>query len=174
MAEVSLSLVLLVGAGLLFRSLMTLLDMPLGFTTDRMLTVQMAPTGENYRSPGQHIGYWDRVLEQSAAVTGVEAVALTSGLPMTSGRSIIAFNVEGRPQLPLSQQSLAFRVEVSPGYFQTMSIPVLRGREFERLDAVENPTVLLINEAMARREFPDQDPIGRRFSFGPDENGQPQ
>lgn len=173
LAEVALSLVLLIGAGLLFRSLMTLIDMPLGFTTDRMLTVQVAPTGDNYRSPGQLIAYWDRVLERAGAVPGVEAVALTTGLPLSGGRTVIAFNVEGRPQQPLSQLPLAYWVEVSPGYFQTMGIPVVRGREFTRQDAVENPTAILINEAMARREFADRDPIGLRFSFGPDEQGEP-
>jgi len=174
LAEVSLSLVLLVGAGLLFRSLMTLLDMPLGFRTDRMLTMQMAPTGENYRSPGQFIAYWDQVLERAKAVPGVEAAALSTGLPLSGGRSIIAFNVDGRPQVPLSQQPLAYWETVSPGYFATMGIAIVRGREFERGDAVEQPDAILINEAMARREFPNQDPIGQRFSFGPGDNGEPQ
>ena len=77
LAEVSLSLVLLVGAGLLFRSLMTLVDMPMGFTTSRMLTMSVAPTGENYKSPGQFVAYWDRVLESIGAFPGVEQVALT-------------------------------------------------------------------------------------------------
>lgn len=174
LAEVSLSLVLLVGAGLLFRSLMTLLDTPLGFTTERMLTMQMAPTGENYRSPGQLIGYWEQVLERARAVPGVEAVTLTTGLPMTGGRTITGFTVEGRPQPPPSQQALAYRVEVSPGYFQTMGIAVTRGREFERQDAVESPTALLVNEAMARREFANEDPVGRRLSVGPDQQGVPR
>jgi putative ABC transport system permease protein len=174
LAEVSLSLVLLVGAGLLFRSLMTLIDMPLGFTSDRILTMQVAPTGENYRSSGQLIGYWADVLERTQAVPGVESVALTTSLPMSGGRSLIAFNVEGRPQAPLSQQPLAYWVEVSPGYFRTLGIPVVRGREFERQDAVETPRAIVVNEAMARREFPDADPIGRRFSFGPGEDGEPQ
>lgn len=174
LAEVSLSLVLLVGAGLLFRSLMTLLDTPLGFTTERMLTMQMAPTGENYRSPGQLIGYWDQVLERARAVPGVEAVTLTTGLPMTGGRTITGFTVEGRPQPPPSQQPLAFRVEVAPGYFDTMGIAVVRGREFEPQDAVESPTSLLINEAMARREFPGDDPVGRRLSVGEDQRGVPR
>ncbi len=174
LAEVSLSLVLLVGAGLLFRSLMTLLDTPLGFTTERMLTLQVAPTGENYRSPGQLLGYWDRVLERAQAVPGVEAVALTTGLPMSGGRSLIAFSIEGRPQVPLSQQPVAYWVEVSPGYFGTMGIPLVRGREFERQDAVENPTAILINEAMARREFAADDPIGRRFDFGSDDGDEPR
>ncbi len=174
LAEVALSLVLLVGAGLLFRSLMTLLDTPLGFTTDRVLTMQMAPTGDSYRTPGQLIGYWERVLERAAAVPGVEAATLTTGLPMTGGRTLIAFNVEGRPQVPRSQQPLAFWVDVSPGYFQMMGIPVLRGREFERQDAVEDPTAIVINEAMARREFSERDPIGQRFTFGPDDEGVPR
>lgn len=174
LAEVSLSLVLLVGAGLLFRSLMTLLDVPLGFTTHRVLTMQMAPTGETYRAPGALLNYWSSVLERAGAVPGVEAVALSTSVPMTGGRSLIAFTVEGQPQRPLSQQPLAFWMEVSPGYFRTLGIPVVRGREFERQDAVEQPTAIVVNEAMAAREFPGQDPIGRRFSFGPGEDGTPQ
>ena len=76
--------------------------------------------------------------------------------------------------MPPNQQPLSFYVEASPGYFNTMGIPVLRGREFSEGDAVENPRVILINDAMARREFPDADPIGRRFSFGPGEDGEPE
>ncbi|MGE0815523.1 MAG: ABC transporter permease [Vicinamibacterales bacterium] len=173
LAEVSLSLVLLVGAGLLFRSLMTLVDVPLGFTTDRILTVQVAPTGENYRSPGQFVAYWDRVLASVRALPGVEAAALTTSLPMSGGRTVIAFNVEGTPEVPLNQQPLARWLDVSPGYFATLGIPVVRGREFTEADAVEQPRVIVISESMARREFDGLDPIGRRFSFDSDERGQP-
>lgn len=173
LVEVSLSLVLLVGAGLLIRSMMTLLDVPLGFTTGRVLTMQMAPTGEQYQSPGQLIGYWDRVLERARAVPGVESVALTTAVPMGGSISVVAFGIEGRPQVPLNQMPLSNYLEVSPGYFATLGIPVLRGREFEAGDAVESPSALIINDAMARREFPDQDPIGRRFSFDADAQGHP-
>lgn len=174
LAEVSISLVLLVGAGLLFRSLMTLMDMPLGFTTSRMLTMTVAPTGENYRSPGQFLGYWNRVLERVRAVPGVEQVALSSSLPLGGGISVLSYQPEGKPEMPPNQQPLSHYVEASPGYFSTMGIAVVRGREFTDQDAVENPRTILISEAMARREFPDVDPIGRRFSFGPGEDGQPQ
>ncbi|MGE0862653.1 MAG: ABC transporter permease [Vicinamibacterales bacterium] len=174
LAEVSISLVLLVGAGLLFRSLMTLMDMPLGFTTSRMLTMTVAPTGEDYRSPGQFLGYWSRVLERVRAVPGVEQVALSSSLPLGGGISVLSFQPDGKPEMPPNQQPLSYYVEASPGYFSTMGIPVLRGREFTAQDAVENPRVILISEAMARREFPDTDPIGRRFSFGSGEDGEPQ
>ncbi len=172
LAEVSLSLVLLVGAGLLFRSLMTLLDVPLGFTTSRMLTLQVAPSGESYRSPAQLQGYWDRVRERIAAIPGVQQVALTDALPMSPSFSIMSFNISGRPELPPNQQPLTHLVNVSPGYFSTLGTSVVRGREFELRDAIANPTVLIINEAMARREFGAQDPIGQKFSFGPDDRGQ--
>ncbi|MFA5908499.1 MAG: ABC transporter permease [Vicinamibacterales bacterium] len=172
LAEVSISLVLLVGAGLLFRSLMTLMDMPLGFTTSRMLTMAVAPTGENYRSPGQFLDYWNRVLERVRAVPGVELVALSGALPLGGGFSVLTYQPEGKPEMPPNQQPLTYFVDAGPGYFRTMGIPVLRGREFTEQDAVENPRAILINEAMARREFPDVEPVGRRFSFGPGEDGE--
>lgn len=174
LAEVSISLVLLVGAGLLFRSLMTLMDMPLGFTTSRMLTMAVAPTGENYRSPGQFLGYWQQVLERVRAVPGVEQVALSSMLPLGGGISVLSYQPEGKPEMPPNQQPLTNYVDASPGYFSTLGIPVLRGREFRDQDAIENPRTILINDAMARREFGDSDPIGRRFSFGPGPDGKPE
>jgi putative ABC transport system permease protein len=174
LAEVSISLVLLMGAGLLFRSLMTLMDTPLGFTTSRMLTMTVAPTGENYRSPGQLLGYWARVLEGVRAVSGVEQVSLSSDLPLGGGINVLSFQPEGKPEMPSNRQPLTNYVEASPGYFSTMGIPVLRGREFADQDAVESPRTILINEAMARREFPDVDPLGHRFSFGPGEDGKPE
>jgi putative ABC transport system permease protein len=174
LAEVAISLVLLVGAGLLFRSLMTLLDVPLGFTTSGVMTMQVAPTGENYRAPAHFIAYWNRVLENVRAVPGVKAAALSASAPMTPGMSVLAFQVSGRPEVPLHQSPIGHYLEVSPGYFDAMGIPVLSGREFAPQDAIENPRVIVINEAMARREFPNQDPLGQRFSFGPGPDNQQQ
>ena len=174
LAEVAISLVLLVGAGLLFRSLMTLLDVPLGFTTSGVMTMQVAPTGENYRAPGHFISYWNRVLENVRAVPGVKAAALTASAPMSPGMSVLAFQVAGRPEVPLHQAPIGHFLEVSPGYFTAMGIPLLKGREFSAQDAVENPRTVIINEAMARREFPNADALGQRFSFGPGPDNQPQ
>jgi putative ABC transport system permease protein len=174
LAEVAISLVLLVGAGLLFRSLMTLLNVPLGFTSSGVMTMQVAPTGENYRAPGHFISYWDRVLENVRAVPGVKAAALSASAPMTPGMSVLGFQVGGRPEVPLHQSPIGHYLEVSPGYFSAMGIPLLKGREFNAQDAIENPRVIVINEAMARREFPNQEALGQRFSFTPDRNGQPQ
>ena len=174
LAEVSLSLMLLVGAGLLFRSLMNLLDVPLGFSSARITTMQVAPTGEGYRAPGQTIGYWNRVVDRLQSVPGVERVALTNSLPMSGSISILSYNVAGKPELPPNQSPLSHFASVSPGFFATLGIPMVRGREFERGDAVENPRVVVINEAMARREFEGQDAIGQRISFGPGPDDQPE
>ena len=174
LAEVSLSLMLLVGAGLLFRSLMNLLDVPLGFSSARITTTQVAPTGEGYRAPGQTIGYWNQVVDRLQAVPGVERVALTNALPMSGSISILSYNVAGKPELPPNQSPLSHFASVSPGFFSTLGIPMVRGREFERGDAVENPRVVVINEAMARREFEGQDAIGQRISFGPGPDDQPE
>ena len=174
LAEVSISLVLLVGAGLLFRSLMTLVDQPMGFTTSRMLTMSVAPAGENYRSPGQFMAYWDRVIERVSAIPGVEAVALTGGVPMAGNMSVVTYQPDHKPVVPFNQQELTHLVDVGPAYFSTMGIQILKGREFTRQDAVEDPRTIIVNEALARREFPNEDPIGHRFSFGPDEQGNQQ
>jgi putative ABC transport system permease protein len=174
LAEVALALVLLVGAGLLFRSLMTLLDVPLGFTTSGVMTMQVAPTGEGYRAPGHFIAYWNRVLEDVRSVPGVRAAALTASAPMTPGMSVLGFTVSGRAEVPLHQSPTSHYLEVSPGYFAALGIPVLKGRQFADQDATENPRTLVINEALARREFPDQDPIGQRLSFGPGPDGGQQ
>ncbi|HUQ88499.1 MAG TPA: ABC transporter permease, partial [Vicinamibacterales bacterium] len=174
LAEVSISLVLLVGAGLLFRSLMTLIDMPMGFTTSRMLTMSVAPTGETYRSPGDFVGYWDRVIERVGALPGVEKVALTGYVPMGGGMSVLAFQPDNKPIVPFNQQPVTNFVDIGPNYFSTMGIPIVRGREFTKQDATLDPRAIIINEAMAHREYPNEDPIGHKFSFGPDDKGVEQ
>ncbi len=174
LAEVSLSLVLLVGAGLLFRSLMNLLDVPLGFSSARITTMQVAPTGEGYRAPAQAVAYWEQVQDRLQAIPGVEQVALTNTLPMGGTFGILSYRTSGRPELPPGQSPLSHYASVSPGYFATLGVPLVRGREFERRDAVIDPRVLVINEAMARREFPGEDPIGQRFSFDSGPDGEPE
>ena len=136
------------------------------------MTMQVTPTGEGYRTPGHFIAYWNRVLDDVRSVPGVKAAALTASAPMTPGMSVLGFGVSGRPELPLHQSPTSHFLEVSPGYFSALGIPVLNGREFTGQDAIEEPRVLVINEALARREFPDQDPIGQRMSFGRGPDGE--
>ncbi len=172
LAEVSLSLILLVGAGLLFRSLLHLLDVPLGFQSARVTTMQVAPTGENYRSAGQAIAYWEQVQERVAAVPGVERASLTNTVPMSGSFSLVAYNASGKAPLPPNQAPLAHQATASPQFFDTLGIPVLRGRDFDRRDAVASPRVVIVNEAFVQREFPETDPIGQRVTFGPPDDGE--
>jgi predicted permease len=174
LAEVALSLVLLVGAGLLFRSLLNLLDVSLGFSPARIATMQVAPTGEGYRSPEQALAYWDRVQERLRAVPGVESVALTNTVPMGGSINVLSYSVAGKPELPLNQSPLSHVASASPAFFATLGIPVMEGREFNASDAVIDPRTVIVNQAMARREWPGQSAVGQRLSFGPGEDGQPE
>jgi predicted permease len=153
---------------------MTIIDLPMGFTTARMLTLSVAPAGEDYRSPAAFVSYWERVVERVSAIPGVERVALTGGLPMGGGMSVLAYQPDNRPEVPANQQPLTHFVDVGPGYFSTMGIPVLKGRELTAQDAVLDPRAIVINEALARRDFPNEDPIGHRYAFGPDDQGNPR
>jgi len=158
----------------LFRSLMTLVDMPMGFNTSRMLTMSVAPTGEGYRAPADFVAYWDRVMERVSALPGVEKVALTGSVPMGGGMSVLAIQPDNQPIMPFNQQPVSNFVDVGPGYFSTMGIPIVRGREFTTEDATLEARAIIVNEALARREFPNQDAVGHRISFGPDEQGNQQ
>lgn len=174
LAEVSISLVLLVGAGLLFRSLMTLVDLPLGFSSSRMLTMTVAPLGDSYRTPAQSLAYWERVLSGVSEIPGVERVSLTDSVPMGGGMSIMAYQPDNTPRLPFNQQPVTHFVAVGAGYFATMGVPLLSGRDFAARDLVLNPTTIVINDALARRDFPNESPIGHRYSFGNDNAGNPE
>ena len=136
--------------------------------------MQIAPTGEGYRSPEQLIAYWDQVVERVSAAPGVERVALTGTPPMGGQFSLLSYGVAGKPELPPSQAPLAYLTAVSPAFFETLGIPVVQGRELNRSDAVPDPRVVVINEAMARREFADRNPLGQRFTFGPGPDGEEQ
>jgi putative ABC transport system permease protein len=86
---------------------------------------------------------------------------------------VMGFGISGRPELPPGQVPLSHVAAVSPGFFEVLGVPIVRGREFDRRDAVPNAAVVVINEAMARREFTDEDPIGQRMAFGPGPDGEP-
>jgi putative ABC transport system permease protein len=171
--EVATCVVLLVGAGLLFRTLLALLETPLGFTTTRVLTLNVAPVGDGYRSREQLLSYWNRALERIATVSGVERVTVTGSLPMSGVFPVIGYRADNGPALPVTQWPTTNFVEAGSHYFATMDIAVLRGRDFGLQDMVLNPSAVIINDALARRDFGDEDPIGHRLAFGLDAAGNP-
>ncbi|HEX8719431.1 MAG TPA: ABC transporter permease [Pyrinomonadaceae bacterium] len=162
--EVALSLILLVGAGLMIRSFWKLQNVDPGFDTSNALTLRVPLAPPRYAEPQQQLAFHDRVLEQIRALPGVVAAGSTTTLPLTGGGSKQPFTVEGQPAPPVAEQPLAQTRYVSPDYFRAAGIPVRRGRAFDDRDGDGAPQVVIISEAMARRFFPGQDPVGQRLT----------
>jgi putative ABC transport system permease protein len=162
--EVALSLILLVGAGLMIRSFWKLQSVDPGFDTSNTLTLSVGLPSTRYPEPQQQLAFHDRVLEQLAALPGVVAVGSTTTIPLTGGGSRQPFTIEGRPAPPVSEQPLAQTRYVSPDYFRAMGIPLKQGRAFDDRDREGAPQVVIISEAMARRFWPGQDPLGQRLT----------
>ena len=163
--EVALAVVLLVGAGLFLRSLRRLLDVPLGFSPQRVLavTINLPPT--LYRVPAQQTAFSESLLHRLSGLPGVEVVGISTGLPLVSVGDVgIRFDRRS-PDSSLFATNANY-YSVTPGYFRVMQIPLIRGRWFTDDDAATSPPVVLINETMARRSFPDDDPIGKRLDIG--------
>jgi len=165
-SEIALSLVLLVGAGLLMRSFVKLEAVNPGFNPNNVLTMKISLRGPNYQKDTPIIAFHDQLIEKIKALPGVQAVATRSHVPIAAddGYANLSFGIEGR--LPDAANRLtAFYNAVSPDYFQTMEIPVLKGRPFEARDDRKSQSVIIINETLARRYFPGEDPIGRRMTL---------
>jgi putative ABC transport system permease protein len=161
-AEVGLSLVLLVGAGLLVKSFARLMDVNPGFDPDRLLTFNLGlPSSAD---PAHQLAFYQQVVQGLQALPGVQAVGAVSRLPLAGGNSSRSFSVSGNER----DHNADIRVS-TPDYFRTMGIPLLKGRTFSETD-IESPLKLaVVNEALARTVFPGQDPIGKQLTkFGPD------
>ena len=172
-AEVALSVVLLAGAGLLFRSFMRLQAVNAGFTPQQVLTAQLSPAGPAYDENSDYIAFYDRVLERVRAIPGVDSVGVINTLPLSGGPTM-AFRIEGRPILTVDKWVPTNFRSVSPDYFRAMNITVLQGRAFTPEDNADAPRKLIINQALAQRDFPTEDPIGKRITLGStDANNQP-
>jgi len=163
--EVAVSLVLLIGAGLMIRSFIRLQRVDLGFNPDRLLTMNIQLSRTRYQG-AQSAAFFRELIERVQALPGVEAAgAITAvfieGLPNSS-----YFTIEGRPPVPAPQQTEAPIDFVTPTYFRTMGISLLKGRELTEQDGPNSPPVVVINDTFARRYWPGEDPLGRRLKFG--------
>jgi putative ABC transport system permease protein len=173
-AEVAIALVLLAGAGLLLRSFERLLAVDTGFNPDNLLTLQVWLPWPNEAEKGRYFtqeqrrAFYDRAVEQVRQVPGVQSVALTTRLPLR-GRNNTRFTIEGRtPPADEAPPIAEFRA-VTPGYFETMQIPILRGEGLPELADSVSAGAAVINRTMGEKYFPNDDPIGRRIQvFGPD------
>jgi putative ABC transport system permease protein len=162
-SEVALALVLLVGAGLMLRSFIRLISVDPGLDPQNVLTADiMLPRGK-YAPPQQAV-FFQRLLERLRAVPGVQSAGAVYPLPLSGGEEGTGFDIEGQPPAPGEQRAAGQRW-VSTDYFKALDIQLQKGRVFTESDGAGAPPVLVINDAMARQYWPNEDPIGRRINF---------
>ena len=172
-AEVALSVVLLAGAGLLFRSFIQLQSVNTGFVSQHVLTARLSPSGANYSNDSDYLTFYDRAMQRISALPGVQDVGVINTLPLSKGPTV-GFRIEGRALTTPDKWPGANYRSVSPNYFRAMSIPVMQGRAFTERDTDQAPLAMIINQALAQRDFPGENPVGKRISFGnTDNNRQP-
>jgi predicted permease len=167
-AQVTLSVLLLAGAGLLIRSFSLLGRVNPGFHAppDRVLTMLVSPSGARYREPRALGAYWDQLLERVRSLPGVEAASIAITIPPDRLAFTDGYEIESKPLAPGSDYPAVPVPFVSHDYLKTLGIPLLRGRWFGGRDRADTPRVTVISEAMARRHFPGENPVGQRLKHG--------
>ena len=163
--EVALSLVLLVGAGLMIRSLLLLRAVDPGFKPQNVLTLTVSVAANKFPVPAQQVSFFDQVLQRVRALPGVESAGLIDALPLSGGGSHQPVAIEGRPVVPMAEQPEVDVRLISPGYMRAMRIPVVKGRDFTDDDVAGKPRVVVISESMAKRFWPNEDPIGKHLKL---------
>jgi putative ABC transport system permease protein len=172
-AEISLALILLVGAGLMMKSLYRLLEVDPGFRPDRVLTMSLDLRTQQYSKDPAVLNFWQQVLDKVRVLPGVEGAAVGTALPLTGSHDRSDITIEGMAVSAPGNYPHPDGHIVSPDYANTLAIPLLRGRTFTDADNENAPLVGMINAMMAGRFFPNENPIGKRFMFGQLSAGDP-
>ena len=166
-AEISLAVVLLVGGGLLIRSFARVTSVDPGFDPQNVIEAEVSLPQFEYSTPQQWTDFSNQLLERLRSQPGMRDSAIAAPLPMDrQGEASFTFTIVGNPPLQPGKPNTADYATVSPEYFHVMRIPLLRGRFFSEQDSPSNPKVAIISSALARRYFPNQDPLGREMKFG--------
>jgi putative ABC transport system permease protein len=160
--QVAISVVLLIGSGLLIRSFSSLRSVHPGFEANGLLTAEIRLTQAEYSEPEDRINFYATLMADVGAIPGVTSAGLINQLPIRDPGNNIYVHAADDPPADRNDRDVAYRRAVYPGYFDAMGIPLLRGRVVERSDIGESPPILVINETMARTLFPNQDPLGRQ------------
>jgi putative ABC transport system permease protein len=165
-SECMLAMVLLAGAGLLFRSLLHLRAVDAGFRTDNVLMVQLAPSRTKYREGPQILDFYRRLLERVRTLPGAKATGGITTLLLSDTPSSGTFTLEDRPPFPPAEQIEATDDVVTPGFFEAMNVKLKFGRFFDGRDRAGGPPAAIVNETFAEKYWPGRDPVGQRFVFG--------
>jgi putative ABC transport system permease protein len=163
--QVAISLLLLIGAGLLMRSFERLLHTDPGFAPDHVLTMEVSLPTTKYAQPGQQIDFFREVLFRVSALPGVRSAAISASLPLQFKR-VTPLLPHGQPEVPLAQRPFIDIEAVSPAWFATMQVPLIAGRTFNDADDAVSPKVVIVNRAFARRFWPGDNAIGKTILVG--------
>jgi putative ABC transport system permease protein len=162
--EVALSLVLLVGATLMIRTLWNLRSVHPGFVSDRVLTLRLGVAANQFITEEQQVQFYDQLLQRVRALPGVQSAAVTDDLPLEGG-SMQPVAVEGQPVVEMAHQPEVSVRLLSPQFMKTMGIPIVRGRDVTDADTATSAPVVLVSESMAKQFWPNDDPIGKRLTL---------
>lgn len=165
--EIALSLVLLVGAGLLIRSFIRLQRVDVGFNPERLLTMRVEMSDSKAKDLARRVSFYQEVIERVESLPGVEAVGMVNAAPIVTPGIRAFVTIEDKPDPPPGQPQLTNCRVVSPDYFRALGVPLRAGRSLTAEDNTQASPVAVINQEMARRYWDDDDPVGKRFKFGP-------
>lgn len=160
-----MTLILLVGAGLLIRSLANLNSVDPGFDPHNLLTVRLVLPGSKYREPHQITGFYRDLIHRVEGLPGVRSVGANAFPPFAGPGSATSFEIEGKPKPPAGQEPVADVRVVDANYFRTMNIPMIGGRFFTDAEASEARRVVIVNETLAKQYFPGENPLGKRLTI---------
>ena len=169
-SELALALVLLIGAGLLVRSFSILLGVPPGFQTDRLLTFSVSIPPATYATPSQRSTFFEQAAEQLQALPGVRSVTMSTTLPVTGRGNGAWFNMLDRPLPPNETPPGVPNRVVRANYFQSLGIPLVKGRHFTDRDGLDGPRAVIISESLSKRFWPNEESLGRRIYMGTSDN----
>jgi putative ABC transport system permease protein len=165
MSEIALAVVLLIGAGLMLKSFQRLTDVDPGFNPDHLLTMAVGLQFVHYQDPAKQVAFFDQALQRVRSLPGVVAAGACTSLPPSYIQQSTGFTIEGRPQEPGTQPPTAIYMPATPGYLEALGVPLVRGRTVADSDTSQAPGVVVINQTLASRFFPNEDPVGRRMTI---------
>ena len=171
-SEVALSMLLLVGAGLLIKSFLRLRDVDPGFDPHNVLTMRVSLAPARYGKAEQVTAFYEQVLERVRSTPGVVSAGLTRDVPMGNGIESGIF-IEGQLPVDPKDMTVAVNLQISTDYLRTMGIPLLKGRQFTEADSKNAPGVVIVDEQLAERFFPGQDALGKRLKVGTPDSPNP-
>ncbi len=165
-SEVALSLILLVGAGLLIKSFLRLTHVDPGFAPTNVLTMQLSLTRMKYPEPQQTAAFFQELISRIEALPGVEAAGTVTELPLSGQDNDTFFTIEGKPPVAFGSLENDANIRIiSPDYFRAIGIPLLKGRSFTERDSEKAPNTIIVSDSFARRFLPNEDPIGKRLTI---------